>query len=428
MTLVAGMTVLMLLLLLVSVPVAFAVGISAVAALSAMGVTWQLVPARLFTGVDSFTLLAIPMYVVAGGLMLKVGIADKLINLALAAIGHRRGGLGNTAVISSVMFSGISGSTSAATAALGSILIPSMHARGYSRPDATAILSGAAAAGILVPPAMSMIVFSGLTGSSVSALFAAGVLPALTCAAAIMLYVRWHAGRAGVDPLPRLTRSERWQALREGLPSLALPILVFGGIFGGIFTATEAGVIAVLYAAALGGLVYRTLSSRDLYDVLAAAVQTCGVVLMMVTISGIFSWVLTANQVPRLLVDTIGTYELSQFLFLLCIIVVFILLGMIMDELAIMVMLIPIALPLVEALGISTIHFGVVVIGCVGIGLFSPPVASALLVACSVGQVKIEEVARPLAPHLLIIAVVVILLAAVPGFTLLLPRLMGMNV
>lgn len=428
MSIVAGMTVLMLLLLLVSVPVAFAVGVSAVAALWAMDVPWQLVPARLFTGVDSFTLLAIPMYVVAGGLMLKVGIADKLINLALAAIGHRRGGLGNTAVISSVMFSGISGSTSAATAALGSILIPSMHKRGYSRADATAILSGAAAAGILVPPAMSMIVFSGLTGSSVSALFAAGLLPALACAVAIMVYVRWHAGRVGVATLPRLSRAERFRALREGLPSIVLPIMVFGGIFGGIFTATEAGVMAVLYALVLGGLVYRNLTLRDFYEVLESAVQTCGVVLIMVTISGIFSWVLTANQVPQLLVDTIGSYELSQFLFLLCVIVIFILLGMIMDELAIMVMLIPIALPLVTALGISTVHFGVVIIGCVGIGLFSPPVASALLVACSVGQVKMEDVARPLAPHLLIIALVVILLAALPGFTLFLPRLLGMTV
>ena len=153
MTIVVGMTVLMLVLLLLSVPVAFAVGTSAVAALSAMGMTWQIVPARLFNGVDSFTLLAIPMYVVAGGLMLKVGIADKLINVALAAIGHRRGGLGNTVVISSFMFSGISGSTSAAPAALGSILIPAMHDRGYSRPDATAILSGAAAGGNKVTPA-----------------------------------------------------------------------------------------------------------------------------------------------------------------------------------------------------------------------------------------------------------------------------------
>lgn len=428
MTLVLGMTALMLLLLVLSVPVAFAVGAAAVAALQAMGVPWQLVPGRLYNGVDSFTLLAIPMYVVAGGLMVRAGIAERLIGFALALVGHRRGGLGNTAVVSAVMFSGISGSTSASAAALGSILIPSMHRHGYARADATAILSGACAAGILVPPAMSMIVFSGLTGSSVSALFAAGFLPAFLCAAAIMVHVRWHAGRAGVPALPRPGAGERVRALRAGLPALVLPVLVFGGIFSGIFTATEAGVVAVLYALALGGLVYRTLGLREIFEVLGAAVQTCGVVLIMVTISGIFSWVLTANQIPRLLVETVGGFELTPFLFLLCIIVLFVLLGMIMDELAIMVMLIPIALPLVQALGISPVHFGVVVIGCVGIGLFSPPVASALMVACSVGQVRMEEVARPLAPHLVIVFAVVVVLAALPGLTLFLPRLMGLSV
>ncbi len=428
MTVVIGMTVLMLVLLLLTVPVAFAVGVAAVAALQSMGISWQLVPGRLYNGIDSFTLLAIPMYIVAGGLMVRAGIAERLISMALALVGHRRGGLGNTAVLSAVMFSGISGSTSASTAALGSILIPSMSRRGYRKADATAILSGACAAGILVPPAMSMIVFSGLTGSSVSALFAAGFLPAFCCASAIMLYVRWHATKADVEVLPRLSAQERWHALRAGLPALVLPVLVFGGIFSGMFTATEAGVVAVLYAMGLGGFFYRSLTMSDITEVLGTAVLTCGVVLIMVTISGIFSWVLTANQVPRLLVATVGAYELTPFLFLLCIIVIFVLLGMIMDELAIMVMLIPIALPLVIALGISPIHFGVVVIGCVGIGLFSPPVASALLVACSVGGVRMEDVARPLLPHLAIVFAVIVMLAALPDLTLFLPRLMGLSV
>ena len=428
MTVVIGMTVLMLVLLLLTVPVAFAVGVAAVAALQSMGISWQLVPGRLYNGIDSFTLLAIPMYIVAGGLMVRAGIAERLISMALALVGHRRGGLGNTAVLSAVMFSGISGSTSASTAALGSILIPSMSRRGYRKADATAILSGACAAGILVPPAMSMIVFSGLTGSSVSALFAAGFLPAFCCASAIMLYVRWHATKADVEVLPRLSAQERWRALRAGLPALVLPVLVFGGIFSGMFTATEAGVVAVLYAMGLGGFFYRSLTMSDITEVLGTAVLTCGVVLIMVTISGIFSWVLTANQVPRLLVAAVGAYELTPFLFLLCIIVIFVLLGMIMDELAIMVMLIPIALPLVIALGISPIHFGVVVIGCVGIGLFSPPVASALLVACSVGGVRMEDVARPLLPHLAIVFAVIVMLAALPDLTLFLPRLMGLSV
>ncbi len=426
MTVVGGMVAGLLVLLVLSVPVAFAVGVSAVAALAAMGIDWQVVPGRLYNGVDSFTLLAIPMYVVAGGLMVKVGIADKLIGLALVLVGHRRGGLGNTAVVSELMFSGISGSTSADTAALGSVLIPSMHRHGYTREDATAIVAGACAMGILVPPSMSMIVFGGLTGTSVSALFAAGLLPALVVAAVVMLRVRWHAVGAAIPLREPPAPGEVRRATLEAIPGLVLPLLVFGGIFSGTFTATEAGVVAVLYALGLGFLYYRSLTFADCYKVLEAAVVTCGVVLLMMTISGIFSWVLTVNQVPRELVALMGSVELTQFAFLLCIIVVFVLLGMIMDELAIMVMLIPIVMPLASALGVNPVHLGVIVIGCIGIGLFSPPVASALLVACSVGGVRMEKVARPLAPYLLVILAMVVLLAALPAVTLFVPRLLGL--
>jgi C4-dicarboxylate transporter DctM subunit len=427
MTLVAMMIGLLLALLLLSVPVAFAVGLSAVAGLYAMGIDWQIIPGRLYNGVDSFTMLAIPMYIVAGGLMVKVGIADKLINLALVLVGHRRGGLGNTTVVSEIMFSGISGSTSADTAALGSILIPSMHRHGYTREDATAIVSGACAMGILIPPSMSMIVFGGLTGTSVSALFAAGFLPAFIIAAFIMAHVGWHARVARIPVIERASAAQTRAAILDSIPSLILPFLVFGGIFSGALTATEAGVVAVLYAAALGFFYYRTLTLADCRQVLETAVLACGIVLLMMTISGIFSWVLTVNHIPRILVEIVSSYELTPFTFLLCIIVIFILLGMIMDEMAIMVMIIPIAMPLVGALGISPVHFGVLIIGCVGIGLFAPPVASALLVACSIGKVKVEHVARPLAPYLVIIFVMLVVLAAVPSVTLLVPRLLGLT-
>lgn len=421
-----GMTGGFLLLLVLSVPVGLAIGVAALGALYAMGIDWRLVPGRLYNGVDSFTLLAVPMYIVAGGLMVKIGIADKLINFALAIVGHRRGGLGNTAVLSAVMFSGISGSTSAATAALGSILIPSLAKRGYSREQATAMLSGAGAASILVPPSMSMIVFGGLTGTSVSALFAAGLLPALIISIVVMFQVRRHAIRTNVAVLERASWRERVKALLEGGPCLVLPLIVFGGIFSGTFTATEAGVVAVLYALALGLFFYRTLTIASLIEALQSTVTIVGVVVLLMTTSSIFSWIMTVNQVPRMLVDAMGTVEMTQFLFLFLIIAIFVFLGMIMDELAIMIMIVPIAMPLALALGINPIHFGIVIVGCIGIGLFSPPVASALLVACSVGRVKMENVAWPLAPYLLIIFVMIVILASMPDVSLLLPRALGL--
>jgi tripartite ATP-independent transporter DctM subunit len=405
------------------VPVAFSIGISSVVALFTMHVSWEIIPSRLMSGVSNFSLLAIPLYVMAGSIMEAGGIAEKLIRFVNSLVRHIRGGIGNTAVVSEIFFSGISGSTSADTAALGSVLIPAMTKYGYKRTDATAIIAGACAMGIMVPPSMSMIVYCGLTDSSAAALFAAGILPALIIALVLMVLVTIHAKRNNIPILQRSSLKEIGSAFIDSLPALFMPVIIFGGILGGVFTATEAGIVAVIYSLIVGIFVYRKIRVKEMLKILKQTVRITGVVLILMSISGLFSYIMTVEHVPQSLVTLVEKYNMGPYPFLITIIIVFKLLGMVMDEMALMVMLVPIITPVALQLGVDPIHLGILVIGTVGIGLFVPPVGSAFVVACAVGKVKMEEVVKPLLLYLGVIFAMLLLIAAFPSITLIVPKI-----
>jgi C4-dicarboxylate transporter DctM subunit len=415
--------ILFFVLLIIGVPIPFAIGISSVVVLFTMHVSWEIIPSRLMSGVNSFSLLAIPLYVMAGSIMETGGIAEKLIRFVNSLVRHIRGGIGNTAVVSEIFFSGISGSTSADTAALGSVLIPAMTKFGYKRKDATAIIAGACAMGIMVPPSMSMIVYCGLTNTSAAALFAAGILPALIIAAVLMVMVTIHAKRNNIPIMKRSSLKEIGAAFIDSLPALLMPAIIFGGILGGVFTATEAGIVAVLYSLIIGIFVYKKIRVKQMIKILKQTVRITGVVLMLMSISGLFSWIMTVEQIPQSLVALVTKYNLGPYTFLLILIIVFKLLGMLMDEMALMVMLVPIITPVALHLGIDPIHLGILVIGTVGVGLFVPPVGSALVVACAVGKVKMEEVMKPVFGYLGVIFAMLLLIAAFPIITLIVPQI-----
>jgi C4-dicarboxylate transporter, DctM subunit len=410
-------------LMILGVPVAFSIGISSVVALFTMHVSWEIIPSRLMSGVDSFGLLAIPLYVMAGSIMEAGGIAEKLIRFVNSMVRHIRGGIGNTAVVSEIFFSGISGSTSADTAALGSVLIPAMTKYGYKRTDATAIIAGACAMGIMVPPSMSMIVYCGLTDSSAAALFAAGILPALIIALVLMVLVTIHAKRNNIPILKRSSLKEIGAAFIDSLPALFMPVIIFGGILGGVFTATEAGIVAVIYSLIVGIFVYRKIRVKEMLKILKQTVRITGVVLILMSISGLFSYIMTIEHVPQSLVAVVEKYHMGPYPFLITVIVVFKLLGMVMDEMALMVMLVPIITPVALQLGVDPIHLGILIIGTVGVGLFVPPVGSAFVVACAVGKVKMEEVVKPLLLYLGVIFAMLLLIAAFPSITLIVPKI-----
>ena len=413
-------------LILLGVPVAFVLALIAIPPLIEIGIPLSLIPQRLYSGMESFTLLSIPFFILAGELMDTVGITVRLFNFARTLVGHFRGGLGQVVVVTEYLFSGISGSVVADTAAVGSIVIPALEKNGYTRQKATGIVCGACAMGILVPPSISMIVYGALANVSIGALFAAGFIPAALSAAVIMITLYFEARRTGIPVQKRADFKEIAKAMKEAVWALLMPVIIFGGILGGIFTATEAAVVAVVYALFVDAVVYRKLTWKLMVGVLVRAARTTGVVMLLIAASTIFSWFLTLQQVPQLLTNFVVDNNLSSPVVILLIIVFFLFLGAVMDGLAAMIMAVPILLPVFATVGLDPFHMGIVIVATTGLGIYTPPVGAGLFVACSVGKVTIEETTVAMFPYLVTVTLCVVLIAYVPGIVTFLPRLLGM--
>ena len=413
-------------LILLGVPVAFVLALISIPPLIEIGIPLSLIPQRLYSGMESFTLLSIPFFILAGELMDRVGITVRLFNMARALVGHFRGGLGQVVVVTEYLFSGISGSVVADTAAVGSIVVPALEKNGYTRQKATGIVCGACAMGILVPPSISMIVYGALANVSIGALFAAGFIPAALSAAVIMILLYVEARRTGIPVQKRADLREVVQTLKEAVWALLMPVIIFGGILGGIFTATEAAVVAVVYALFVDAFVYRELTWKLLAEVLVRSARTTGVVMLLIAASTIFSWFLTLQQVPQLLTDFVVDNNLSTPVVILLVIVFFLFLGAVMDGLAAMIMAVPILLPLFATVGLDPFHMGIVIVATTGLGIYTPPVGAGLFVACSVGRVTIEETTVAMFPYLVVVTLSVVLIAYVPGIVTFLPRILGL--
>ena len=413
-------------LILLGVPVAFVLALIAIPPLIEIGIPLSLIPQRLYSGMESFTLLSIPFFILAGELMDTVGITVRLFNFARTLVGHFRGGLGQVVVVTEYLFSGISGSVVADTAAVGSIVVPALEKNGYTRQKATGIVCGACAMGILVPPSISMIVYGALANVSIGALFAAGFIPAALSAAVIMITLYFEARLTGIPVQKRADFKEIARALKEAVWALLMPVIIFGGILGGIFTATEAAVVAVVYALFVDAVVYRKLTWKLMVGVLVRAARTTGVVMLLIAASTIFSWFLTLQQVPQLLTNFVVDNNLSSPVVILLIIVFFLFLGAVMDGLAAMIMAVPILLPVFATVGLDPFHMGIVIVATTGLGIYTPPVGAGLFVACSVGKVTIEETTVAMFPYLVTVTLCVVLIAYVPGIVTFLPRLLGM--
>jgi C4-dicarboxylate transporter, DctM subunit len=410
----------------IGTPISFAIGFSSIFSVFGGSVTLRMVTERIFSAMDSFTLLAIPFFILAGDLMETAGISMRLINLAKVLVGHFRGGLGMVVIVAEYFFSGISGAVSADTAALGSIMLPAMARENYSKSRAVGILCGACAMGILVPPSMSMVVYGGLTGVSIAALFAAGFLPALVTALVLMVQVHIQARRENLPAAPRASLKEVAIAFYRAIPALIMPLIIFGGILGGIFTPTESAVVAVVYGLIIGVFVFKEISLENLQAMLVKTAKVTGVVLLLVSVSNIFAWIVTAQQIPQKLAASVVSLGAGKFSFLLFAIVLFLILGAIMDGLAALIMVVPIFLPIATQLGIGHLHMGIVIIATVGIGLFTPPVGNALFVACSIGDVSVTDAGRAMWPYLVTVTVCIVFMAYVPWVVTVVPTLLGL--
>ena len=415
-------------LLLLAVPVAFTVGTAAV-----LGLWWGgrypllTVLKQTFEGVDSFVLLAIPLFILAGALMETGGIAVRLVRLAQALIGWIRGGLSMAVVVAEYIFSGISGSTIADVSAIGSTMIPPMLRAGYRADQAVAVVSAASAMGILVPPCILMIVIGSVANVSVAALFAAGFLPAVVLAVAIMVWIYFDAKRNAIDATARMTAREIWRVFLDAIIPLGLPVIIFGGILGGVVTPTEAAVIAVLYAFVVGVFVYREIKWRDLPGLfVSAAVITASVCFLLGT-AGVVAWILVVERVPQLLLDAMLAVPGGATIFLVLTAVLFIALGAVLEGLPAVVILLPTFLPVVKRLGIDVVHYSTVVVAATGIGLFLPPIGVGFFIACGIARVSVDGASRAMMPYVVMMCLGLLVVILVPWVTLVLPALLKLN-
>lgn len=417
-------------LLLLNVPISFCIGL---ATLATMLLSMDLLPAvttlaqRMAGGLNSFALLAIPFFVLSGLLMGRGGIAKRLIECAMALVGALPGGLALVNVLSCMLFGAISGSAVAATSAIGSFMLPEMKKQGYDDSYSAAVTAAAATTGMLIPPSNIMIVYAIASGGvSIAALFVAGYLPGILLGGALMLVCAGYARKKNYPVAARLPISVVLPKIGAAIPSLLMIVLVIGGIISGAFTATEAGAIAVVYSFVLAVLVYREVKWQDLGNILLKSAETTAIVLALIATSAAMSWILSYENIPQSISAALLALSDNPLLILLIINIILLIVGAFMDMTPAVLIFTPIFLPVAMELGVSPLHFGIMMILNLSIGLVSPPVGSVLFVACAVAKVKLEQLLRPLLPMYAAMIVVLLLVTYVPAISEWLPNAVGL--
>jgi len=413
------------LLMLIGTPIAFCLGIASFATILYMGLPPVVVFQRLSSGVSVFSLMAIPFFIYAGDIMVRGGIARRLVSLAGSLIGHTRGGLGQVNISASLLFGGISGSAVADASAIGGLMIPQMKKRGYGVDYAVNITVTSAVISLLLPPSHNMIIYaiSGGGRISIADLFTAGIIPGCLLALALMTTAYVVAVKRGYPT----ERFPGWTAVLHlfvgAIPGLMLIAIIFGGVRSGVFTATESSCIAIVYALLITFLVYRSMGWSDFVTATLGAVRTTSMVLMVIGCAATFGWLLAYKQVPATLVTFMQTISENPIIVLLCINLLLLGLGTFMDMSPLIIITTPIFLPVATAFGVDPVHFGVIMIMNLGIGLCTPPVGAVLFVGCAVGKIPIWTAVKTIWPFYAASISVLLLITYVPAFSLWLPSL-----
>ena len=421
--------VLLVIMLIAGVPIAVALGISSICAILPVMDTSVAVltgAQRIFSGISVFSLLAIPFFILAGNIMNKGGIAVRLINLAKLVTGRAPGALAHTNVVANMLFGAISGSGTAAASAMGSIIGPIEKDEGYDPNFSAAANIATAPTGLLIPPSNVMITFSLVSGgTSVAALFMAGYIPGILWGLACMVVIYFIAKKKGYRSTSKFTGKEKIKVLLEAIPCLLLIIIVIGGIIGGIFTATEGSVVAVVYSLLLSLFGYKSIKLKEIPRILKESAEMTGIIIFLIGVSSIMSWVMAFTNIPSLVSEGLLSISDNKFVILFIINIILLIVGTFMDMTPACLIFTPIFLPVCTALGMNTIHFGIMMIFNLCIGTITPPVGTTLFVGVKVGKVKIETVFRQLLWYFLVIFIVLMLVTYIPQLSLWLPSLMG---
>jgi tripartite ATP-independent transporter DctM subunit len=412
-------------LLILGVPVAFSIATATLATVIYLGLPPIVVVQQVASGFNKSSLLAIPLFIFAGELMLKGGISERLIALAASLVGHLRGGLGQVSVVASTLFGGVSGSALADVSAIGSTMIPQMEKRGFSKDYAVDVTVSAALVALLLPPSHNLILFSAIAGGGVSIadLFAAGIVPALMLAVGIMAAAYFLARARGypTEPFPGFRKvGVRFVA---AIPGLLLVLVIFGGIRAGIFTAVESAAVAVIYALLVTMLVYRGLSWARFAEAVANAARSSGTVLFVIGAAGAFGWLMAYMQIPSAAAEFLQSVTSEKHIALLLMLALLLILGTFMDLAPMIIICTPILLPVARSYGIDPLHFGVILVLAAGLGLITPPVGSVLFVGSAIGKISVAEAMKSIWPFYFAALAVLLLVTFVPALSLTLPAI-----
>ncbi|MCZ8108424.1 MAG: TRAP transporter large permease [Burkholderiales bacterium] len=416
----------MLALFALSVPIAFALGIAALPFFLERNLPLIAIPQVIFDSMDSFVLLAVPLYVLAGRIMMRGGVARRLVDFAVALVGFLKGGLAAATVLTSMLFATISGSSAATAAAIGSTLIPEMERKKYPRPFAAAVVAASGELGVIIPPSVPMVIYAVITGVSITDLFIAGIIPGVMIGLSLILTIiavstlRNYGDREPFVIGPYFAGVAR--ATSRAALSLLLPFIILGGIYGGIFTPTEAAVVAVVYALVLGCFIHRELPLRDLPKIFAESAFTSSVVMIIVGFAFVFAYALALMQAPQQIAAGIRAVSDDPMVFLLLVNLFLFVVGMFMETFAAIIILAPVLAPVAIQLGIDPVHFGLIMIVNLAIGMVTPPVGVNLFVACGIAKVSMEQLMRPLVVFLAVLAINMLVITYVPWLSLALIR------
>ena len=415
-----------LVLLLLGMPIAFALGLgSCFSLLTDSTLPLVLVPQRMFTALDSWPIMAIPLFMLAGELMDKGGISRRIVGFSSACFGFIKGSLAMVSVLASMIFAGVSGSSTADTAAVGSIMMPAMRKKGYDMDFATALIAAAGAIGPIIPPSILMILIGYATDTSVASLFLGGIVPGVSIGIGLMTVSFLHARKRGKAYLS--TSKFRFQeVLRTGkkaLPGLGLPFIIVFGILGGIFTATEAAVVAVVYGLMVGLFVYREIAFKDLPKIFLKSAETSCVVMFIACTAFLFAWLITVKQLPVHLGEFLKAHVGSQVMFLVLLNLVLLMIGMFMESFSAIIVFMPILFPIAQIYGVDPVHFGIIATVNLAIGYITPPYGATLFVSCGISRRKIKDVTPKVVPILAAMIVVLLIVTYFPDVFMWIPRL-----
>jgi tripartite ATP-independent transporter DctM subunit len=423
----AGLFISLLILIFLGAPIIIAIGIAALAGiLLTPDLVGAIFPQKMFAMIDSFSLLAMPYFILAGELMSRGGLSKKLVEFSETVVGHLKGGLGHASVFACMVFANVSGSAAASTSAIGSILIPSMNEKGYKPGFSASLLATSGIIGSIIPPSMVMIVYGAMTGVSIGALFLAGILPGILITVALMLTIYLHTFRKEFPELRKTSGRFSFKKIILTLPkvwvAILAPIIILGGILAGIFTATEAGVVTCIYAFIVSFFIYKSVKLKDLPQIMLQAATTTTMVVGIIAVAGAFGWLLSYLDFTDMVMNFLIGLSANSIVVILALVVIMVLLGMFVESLAILVILVPVFVTISSMYGIDPLYLGIVIVMATQIGATTPPVAVGLFVATSIAKTTYDQTIKYCWPFVMALILVMVLVISFPWLSTFIPN------